>query len=73
MNENKLKNQIKVVHVHFIHGHKNYYFGSVAAIYRKFTKKDIGVSEEYLRHQLICDGNHYINDQVIIIRSRLCR
>lgn len=73
MNEDKLKHQIKVVHVHFIHGHKNYYFGSVASIYRKFSKKDIGVSEDYLRHQLIDDGNHYINDKVIIIRSRLCR
>lgn len=67
------KYQIKVIHVHFIHGHKNYYFGSVAAIFKKFTEMDIGVSHEYLRHQLVYDGNHYINEKVVIIRSRLIR
>lgn len=64
---------IKVIHVHFIHGHKNYYFGSVAAIYKKFSEKEIGVSHEYLRHQLSFDGNHYINENVVIVRSRLLR
>lgn len=64
---------IKVVHVHFLKGHKNYYFGSVTAIYRKFTQKEMGVSEIHLRHQLTDDGNHYINKKVIVIRSRLLR
>jgi len=73
MKENSAKYQIKVIHVHFIHGHKNYYFGSVAAIFKKFTVNDIGVGQEYLRHQLLQDGNHYINDNVVIIRSRLLR
>ena len=73
MNEANAKYQIKVIHVHFLHGHKNYYFGSVAAIFKKFSEKEIGVSQEYLRHQLLQDGNHYINDSVIIIRSRLLR
>lgn len=70
--ENKSKG-IKVVHVHFLYGHKNYYFGSVAAIYRKFSEKSIGVGYYTLRHQLKDDGNHYINSQVVIIRSRLLR
>ena len=73
MIENEAKYQIKVIHVHFLHGHKNFYFGSVAAIYKRFSEKDIGVGQEYLRHQLLHDGNHYINDKVIIIRSRLLR
>ena len=64
---------IKVIHVHFLHGHKNYYFGSVAAIFKKFSEEEIGVSNEYLRHQLSEEGNHYINDKVVIIRSRLLR
>ena len=67
------KHLIKVIHVHFLHGHKNYYFGSVYAIFKKFSEKEIGVSREYLRHQLINDGNHYINEKVLIIRSRLLR
>ena len=67
------KRLIKVIHVHFLQGHKNYYFGSVHAIFKKFSEKEIGVSREYLRHQLIHDGNHYINEKVLIIRSRLLR
>ena len=65
--------RIKVIHVHFIHGRKNYYFGSVSAIYRKFTDRDIGIGESSLRHCLSADGNHYINDEVVVIRSRLLR
>lgn len=64
---------IKIVHVHFLHGHKNYYFGSVSSIFRKFSADDIGISEIRLRHQLTNDGNHYINKKVVIIRSRLIR
>ena len=64
---------IKIVHVHFLHGHKNYYFGSVSAIFRKFTADDIGISEIRLRHLLIDDGNHYINKKVVVIRSRMIR
>ena len=41
---------IKIVHVHFLHGHKNYYFGSVSSIFRKFSADDIGISEIRLRH-----------------------
>jgi len=67
------KDLIKVVHVHFLHGRKNYYFGSVSAIFRKFTKDDIGVTEEYLRHQLTNDGTPFLNDKVLVIRSRLIR
>ena len=64
---------IKVVHVHFIHGHKNFYFGSVSAIFRKFTADDIGISEIHLRHKLSNDGNHYINKKIMAIRSRIIR
>ena len=64
---------IKIVHVHFLHGHKNYYFGSVSSIFRKFSADDIGISEIRLRHQLTNDGNHYINKKVVIISSRLIR
>ncbi len=73
MKDRIIKHNIKVVHVHFLHGHKNFYFGSVAAIFKKFSEKEIGVSYEYLRHQLKDDGNHFLNDEVVIIRSRLLR
>ena len=73
MKEGNAQYRIKVVHVHFLHGHKNYYFGSVAAIFKKFSEKEIGAGYEHVRHQLLFDGNHYINDNVVIIRSRLIR
>ena len=64
---------IKIVHVHFLSGHKNFYFGSVKAIYKKFSPEEIGCSEIYLRHQLTEKGNHFINGKVLVIRSALLR
>lgn len=61
----------KIIHVHFLANHKNYYFGSVSAIYNYLSDKEIGVSEIYLRHQLREDGNVYLNKKVMIVRSRL--
>lgn len=70
--ESKFKERtIKVIHVHFIHGHKNFYMGSVRVIFRKFTEEEIGCTEDHLRHQLPYDGSTYINDKVIIKRSHL--
>lgn len=64
---------IKIIHVHFISGHRNYYFGSVRAIYKMFSPEELGCSEIYLRHQLTQKGNHFLNDRVLIIRSTLIR
>lgn len=38
------KKKTKIIHVHFFSGHKNYYFGSVTAIFKMFTSKEIGES-----------------------------
>ena len=62
---------VKVVHVHFITKHKNYYFSSVRAVYKKFSSSDIGCSEEYLRHKLTYDGACYVNSIVLVIRGVL--
>ena len=64
---------VKIIHVHFISGHRNYYFGSVRAIYKMFSPEELGCSEIYLRHQLTQTGNHFLNDRVLIIRSTLIR
>ena len=63
----------KVIHVHFYAGHRNYYFGSVSALFRMFSEEDIGYSEEYVRHTLTEDGNHMLSGKVLIVRSRLIR
>lgn len=64
---------VKIIHVHFINGHRNYYFGSVRAIYKMFSPEELGYGEIYLRHQLTERGNHFLNDRVLIIRSTLLR
>lgn len=61
----------KIIHVHFLNGRKNYYFGCVAAVFEMFTEEDIGCSESYLRHILNSDGSTYLSDKVYCIRSRL--
>lgn len=63
----------KIIHVHFITSHKNFYFGSVLAIYKKFTEAEIGCSYNYLSHILTEDGNHHLTDKVLIVRARLIR
>ena len=67
------KQVTKVVHVHFIHGHANHSFGSVHAVFKKFSFDDIGCSEGHLRACLSEDGNKYLNDKVLIVRSHLLR
>lgn len=36
---------IKIIHVHFISGHHNYYFGSVRAIYKMFSPEELVVAK----------------------------
>ena len=67
----KGKQYRKVIHVHFIHNHRNYYFGSVAALFRRFSESDLDCAESYLSHLLTEDGMHHITSRVLIIRSRL--
>lgn len=71
--EQKDRPLIKVIHVHFINGRENFYFGSVSALFKKFSSSDLGVTQEYLRHKLTNDGERFLNNKVLIIRSRLLR
>ena len=64
---------MKIIHVHFLVSQKNYYYGSISAVYKDFTAEDIGCSEGHLRHQLTEDGMHYLNKKVLIVRSQLRR
>ena len=62
---------IKVIHVHFIHSRKNFYFGSVSAIFEKFSEREVGCTLEYLRHVLVADGSKHISDRCFFQRSHL--
>lgn len=70
MAESKSKGA-KVIHVHMLSSHKNYYFSSIKSMFSKLTVDEVGCTEEYLRHILTKDGNHHLTKHALIVRSRL--
>ena len=68
-NMEKEKQGRTVVHLQF--GENHYYFGSVAAIYEKFTKDDIGISYGSLRNYGLSEEKPYKNKLVIIRKGIL--
>ena len=54
----------KIIHLNY--NGKDYYFGSVAAIYSVFTKEQVGVSYGSLRNFCITPDKPYINNKVVI-------
>lgn len=64
------KRVVKVIHVHFIHGHANHYFGSVSAIFRRFSEEQMGCNRNYLCHYL-AQHSAYLNSDVMVIKGYL--
>ena len=62
---------IKVIHVHFLNGRKNFYFGSVSAVFQRFSEEDLGCTEEYIRHVLTADGSSHLSSKAYFFRSHL--
>ena len=46
----------KVIHVHLLAGRKNYYFGSISAIFDVLTPDQIGYTKNSLLHAGLSDG-----------------
>lgn len=61
----------KVVHVHLTGKRKDYYFGSISAIYTVLSAEDIGVKESYLMHAGLSGGGTVVTDRAIIKQSWL--
>ena len=59
----------KVVHVHLIGERRDFYFGSFAAVFKVFTKEDIGVSYHKLRHSKLPEGHAIVNKKAIIMQG----
>ena len=56
--------------IHLQLGEEHHYFGSVAAIYDKFSKDDIGISYGSLRNYGLSPSKPYINEKkAVIIRE----
>ncbi len=60
------KQQRKVYHVEFKGIGKHYYFGSVAAIYDRFSEQEIGIALINLYYDHDFELSPYQNDRVII-------
>ncbi len=62
---------VKVIHVHLIYEKKNYYFGSISAIYDVLTAQDVGISKAALLHAGLTDGGCKMTKRAMIIQSHL--
>ena len=63
----------KVIHVHLIYEKKNYYFGSLSAIFDVLTEDQIGITKSSLLHAGMTDGSCKITRRAMIIQSHLIR
>ena len=63
----------KVIHVHLIFEKKDYYFGSISAIYTTLNEAQIGIKQSSLLHSGLCDGGVKMTRRAIIRQSHLIR
>jgi hypothetical protein len=61
----------KVIHVHLIGRRKDYYFGSITAVYSVLTAKEVGLSKSYLLHAGLSGGGTICTKTAIIKQSEL--
>lgn len=62
--------RIKVVHVYLIFEKRNYYFGSISAIYKHLSEYDIGISRNTLSHNT---DDTILTKRAIIRKGELLR
>ena len=73
---NKLLNNefmTKIIHVHLIFEKKDYYFGSISAIYTVLNEAQIGIKKSSLLHAGLTDGGVKLTQKAIIRQSHLIR
>lgn len=63
----------KVIHVHLIFEKKDYYFGSISAIYDILDETQIGIKKNSLLHAGLSDGGVKLTQRAIIRQSHLIR
>lgn len=63
----------KVIHVHLIQGRKNYYFGSIPAIYSVLTAEEIGIKQCSLERAGLSKGGVVLNKKACIKAGELIR
>lgn len=63
----------KVIHVHLIFEKKDFYFGSISAVYSVLSDIEIGMKQSTLLHAGLTDGGHIVTKRAIIRQSHLIR
>lgn len=64
---------IKVVHVHLIFEKKDFYFGSISAVFETLDEDRIGIKKNTLMHAKMEDGTVKITKRARIVVSHLIR
>lgn len=63
----------KIIHVHLIGKHKDYYFGSISAIYTLLTPEDVGATKSYLLHAGLSGGGTVFTRKAIIKQASIIK
>ena len=63
----------KVIHVHLLQGRRNYYFGSIPAIYSVLTAEEIGIKQSSLERAGLSKGGVILNKKAHIMAGELIR
>ncbi len=64
---------IKIIHVHLLYEKKNYYFGSISAIFDVLSEAEVGITKNSLLHAGLTNGSCKITKRAMIIQSHLIR
>lgn len=64
---------IKVIHVHLIFEKRDYYFGSISAIFETLDESVVGIKENTLLHLQLGEGSCIPTRRAIIRQSHLIR
>ena len=63
----------KVIHVHLLYEKKNYYFGSLSAIFDVLSEAEVGITKSSLLHAGMTDGCCKITKRAVILQSHQIR
>lgn len=71
--KNMGKTVTKVIHVHLIFEKKDFYFGSISAVFDFLDEERVGVKKSTLLHAGLSDGSTLPTRKAIIRQSHLIR
>lgn len=67
------KTETKVIHVHLIFENRDFYFGSISAVFNTLDEERIGIKKSTLLHAGLSDGTSTLTRMAIIKQSHLIR